>query len=285
MNKKGNDFMNNILVSIKKFITNKNTITVIGVIVILALLYWGYNSTIDSQVKPIKIPVANSTIQPRTLITDDMISYISVPSVAVTNNVIRNSASIVGMYTAVNTVIPAGSMFYNNVLITKDQLPDSAFIEVKDGERPYNLAVTTESTYGNSIFPKNKIDVFMKAVDENGQIMVGRLLAQVEVLAVKDSSGNNVFEDTSANRTPANLLFGVPEDVYILLKKAEYLRGSGVELFPVPYGGSLPIEGDLTVDREELVDYIESHTVTFTDSSDEINPGDSIENDQNVGNE
>ena len=260
--------MNNFLISIKRFITNKNTVTVIGVIAILGLLYWGYNSVIDSQVKPIRVPVANQTIQPRTLITDDMISYIEIPAVAVTNNVQRNSNLIIGKYSAVNSVIPAGSMFYNDVLIDEEQLPDYAFTAVKDGERPYSLSVTTSSTYGNSIFPGNKIDIYMKAVDENGQVMVGRLLAQVEVLAVKDSQGQNVFENTSTTRTPATLLFGVPEDVFILLKKTEYLRSYGVELFPVPYGGTSPVEGDLTVDRQELVDYIESHTVTFSDTID-----------------
>lgn len=261
--------MNNILVSLKRFITNKNTVTVIGVIVILALLYWGYNSTIETQVRPVRIPIANETIQPRTLITDDMVSYIEVPSVSVNENVIRNSAAIVGKYTDVNTVVPSGSMFYSDVLIDEEDLPDSAFTAVKDGERPYNLSVTVASTYGNSIFPGNKIDVYMKATDENGLVMIGRLLAKVEVLAVKDSTGNNVFEDTSTTRTPSTLLFGVPEDVFILLKKTEYLTNQGVELFPVPYGGTVPVEGDLTVDREELVNFIESHTVTFSDSSDD----------------
>ena len=259
--------MNNILVSLKRFITNKNTVTVIGVIVILALLYWGYNSTIETQVRPVRIPIANETIQPRTLITDDMVSYIEVPSVSVNENVIRNSAAIVGKYTDVNTVVPSGSMFYSDVLIDEEDLPDSAFTAVKDGERPYNLSVTVASTYGNSIFPGNKIDVYMKATDENGLVMIGRLLAKVEVLAVKDSTGNNVFEDTSTTRTPSTLLFGVPEDVFILLKKTEYLRSYGVELFPVPYGGTSPVEGDLIVDRQELVDFIESNTVTFSDNT------------------
>lgn len=260
--------MNNILVSLKRFFTNKNTVTVLGVIIILALLYWGYNTKINNETKPVRVPVATQTIQPRTLITDEMVTYISIPGAALSNNVKRTANSIVGMYTDVNTVIPAGSMFYSDVLITKEELPDSAFTAVKDGERPYALAVTTANTYGNSIFPGNVIDVFMKATDENGQIMVGRLLAQVEVLAVKDSSGNNVFENREENRTPATLLFGVPQDVYILLKKAEYLKSFGVELFPVPYGGTSPVEGDLTVDREELVQFIESNTVTFTDSTD-----------------
>ena len=282
--------MNNILVSLKKFFTNKNTVTVLGVIAILALLYFGYSKTIDNQVRPTRIPVASTTLQPRTLITDDMINYVEVPAAWVSGNVIRNSNSIVGKYTAINTVIPAGSMFYSEVLTTKENLPDSAFTAVKDGERPYALAVSTSSTYGNSIFPGNVIDVFMKATDENGKIMVGRLLAQVEVLAVKDSSGNNVFEDTSQTRTPATLLFGVPDDVYILLKSAEYLKAEGVELFPVPYGGTSPVEGDLTVDREELVAFIESHTSLLptednNQNNNENNPGNNTGTNTEVGNQ
>ena len=67
-----------------------------------------------------------------------------------------------------------------------------------------------------------------------------------------------------------------------MLKKAEYLSGYGVELFPVPYGGTTPIEGDLVVDREELVNFIESNTVVFSDSTD--NPNESIPG-ENIGNE
>lgn len=259
--------MNNILISIKKIFTNKNVVTVIGIIIILVLLYVGYNNTIKTQTQPIKVPVAAQTIQPRTLITDDMITTISVPKAAISTNVIRSASSVIGMYSNVNSVIPEGSMFYSNVLITKDKLPDSAFTEVADGERPYALTVTTASTYGNSIFPGNMIDIYMKAIDENGLIMVGRLLARVKVLAVKDSSGNNVFEDTSVSRTPSNLLFGVSDDIYVLLKKAEYLKSFGVELFPVPYGGTATITGDLYVDTIDLQNFIESNTKALSSST------------------
>ena len=61
--------MNNILIGLKRFITNKNTVTVIAVIVILGLLYWGYTSQINASVSPVSVPVAKQTIQPRTEIT------------------------------------------------------------------------------------------------------------------------------------------------------------------------------------------------------------------------
>jgi len=269
--------MNNILISLKKFITNKNTITILGIVACLFLLYYGYNKTIEAETSPVKICVARQTIQPRTPITNELVdcSNVEVPRKFLSQSSYAKTANeIIGKYAAINTVIPKGSPFYSEYLVTKDQLPDNPFHEVPEGQRPYSMSVTTANTYGNSIFPGNTIDVYMKATDENGLIMVGRFLEKVKVLAVKDSSGNHVFEDTSASRTPATLLFGVPEEIYVLLKKAEYLRSYGVEIFPVPYGGTAEITGDLTVGREELVDFINSNTVTFFEETNTPNEND-----------
>ena len=274
--------MNNIIVMFKRFFKNKNVVTVLGMILIVGLLYFGYNKTVEKQTKPVNIPVATQTIQPRTLITDEMITYIKVPGVSVSKNVLRNKQLIVGKYTNINTVIPAGSMFYSDVVISQEDLPDFAFVEVPEGQKPYAMAVTMQSTYGNSIFPGTIVDVYMKAVDENGQIIVGRLLEQVKVLAVKDSSGNNVFEDTTANRTPATILFGVPTETLVLLKRADYLKAKGVELFPVPYGGAVNLPGDLKVDREELVELINSLSIGYVTQEEVNNDQNTIIPDENV---
>ena len=96
----------NILVSIKKFITNKNTVTILGVIIIIAILYFGYNYQVEKSITPIKdIPVAKQTIQPRTLITEDMITTISVVPQMLKEGVIRYKKNIVGNYSNYNTII------------------------------------------------------------------------------------------------------------------------------------------------------------------------------------
>lgn len=271
--------MNNILVAITNFFKNKNVVTILGIIAILGLLYFGYNRTVKAQTEPVTIPVAKVTIQPRTLITSEMVTYIDVPGKSVSANVARNSEIVIGKYSAINSVIPEGSMFYNDVLVKKEDLPDSAFVAVPDGQRPYALAVTTQSTYGNSIFPGSVVDIYMKAIDETGQVVVGRLLSQVKILAVKDSEGNNVFENTAEGRTPATLLFGVPDDVLVLMKRAEYLNSYGVELFPIPYGGAAAQPGELEVDREELVNLINAHSIgyTGTDVQQPINPDTNVD--------
>ena len=225
--------MNNLVASAKRFLKNKNMVTIIGVIIILILLYVGYSTQINRAVEPIQIPVATQTIQPRTEITDDMVELIDMPNVSLSDNVIRSRSQIVGMYSNVNSVIPEGSMFYTDTVISEDELPDTqrSTVKVKSGEVVYNFPVDMESTYGNSIFPGNKIDIYMKVGDgRDEKIMIGKLIENIEVLAVKDSSGRAVFEDTSDQRTPSMMIFGLKTDLYLLLKKASYMGSLGVEL-------------------------------------------------------
>lgn len=252
-----NDFVNKL----KRFFKNKNTVTIIGVIAVLALLYWGYSSQVTSAVTPTEVPVASETIQPRTQITAAMITTIEVPNIAVVENVYTNSNIIIGMYSNVNTVIPKGSMFYIEALITKSELPDSAFFDIDDDQIPYMFPVTLETTYGNSIYPGSKIDIYMKAEDTDNKVMFGKLLADVIVVAVKDTQGSDVFEDSSEDRTPAYLIFGLSDDIHVLLRKASYL--SGVDLIPVPHGGTLASEGQTRVSTEYLKEYINSKTIVL----------------------
>ena len=274
--------MDNIMVSVQRILRNKNVITIIGVILMLVLLYVGYSSQIKKAVQPISVPVATETIQPRTEITESMVQMVDMPSVSVKANVLTSKSAVVGKYSNVNSVIPEGSMFYADTVITKDELPDSVFVKVKSGEIIYNFPVNMESTYGNSIFPGNKIDIYMKTGDGNEEkVMLGKLVENVEILAVKDSAGRNVFENTSESRTPAMLLFGLPEKVNILLRKASYMENLGVELFPVPHGGSVSTEGATEVSTQQLADYIEAHAVNIplpeTTVTDELAPTVSVD--------
>ncbi|MBE6138448.1 MAG: hypothetical protein E7173_01725 [Firmicutes bacterium] len=260
--------------ALKRFFMNKNTITILGVIVIVGLLYFGYTSQINTQVKPVRVPVAAQEIQPRTLITENMIEYVEMPAAAVTKKVVTASRLIVGKYANYNTVIPEGSMFFSNVLVTADEMPDSAFVDIKEGDIPYQFSVNMETTYGNSIVPGNKVDIYMKAIDDSGKVMVGKLLENVEVLSVKDANGRHVFENTTENRTPAYFIFGVNNEIHLLLRKAEYLYSYAVELFPVPHGGTVEAVGETKVSTQYLKDFINANTVNLPNEIDNnITPG------------
>ncbi len=274
--------MNNFMISAKRLITNKNTVTIIGVLIILIILYWGYKSTIDNAVKPVQVPIAKKTIPPQTEVTAEDIDWIKVPSVSKTNNVLLRSADIVGKYTGVNVTVPQGSMFYNDVLVNRDQLPGSWLSKIKTGpngipDEPYYFSVNMTTTYSNAIQPDSYIDVYMKAVDENNLVMFGRLMENIQVLAVKDAGGADVFNSVESDRTPAFLYFGVSKEYHTLLRTANYIQNKGIELVIVPHGGANPLTGDTEVSSEYLRDFIFANSVDIPDNDEyisSINPDD-----------
>ena len=179
----------------------------------------------------------------------------------VNTDTIKNIQNIVGKWSNYNTLIPKGSLFYTTTVVTSAELPDAAFVSIPSGYVPFNLAVNTNTTYGNSIFPNNYIDIYLKALDADGKPMVGKLLENVKVLAVKDKNGRHVFENSEEERTPAIIIFAVPEDIHILLRNVVELsnvKTISTELIPVPTTESYSAEpGALRLTSTALKTFIE----------------------------
>ncbi len=262
----------NFSMSIKKFFTNKNTVTIVGVLLAIVILYVGYNYRIKAAINPITVPYARQTINPKTKITSDMIGSIQVPPAMIAGKAITEVSQIVGKYVRADTIIPQGSLFYNDVVVSASDLPDSIIYNYPDGYVLVNMPVTTQSSYGNKIYPGNYINIYLKAnnkIDEENitsatedKIMVGMLLENVKVLDVQDANGDYVFENLEEKKTPAQIIFAVPEEYHILLRKAMYLRTYEVTLIPVPTAESLKENpGEVRVSSEAIKDFINKVTV------------------------
>ena len=269
--------MGNFGIAFKKFITNKNTITILGILLILILLYWGYDSTVKKSVNPINVPVAKEMIASEHLMSYDDIDYKKVSRVVVGDNVLTNAGSIVGMYTNINVTIPKGSMFYSEWLVKEENLPGKWIekVDFANGEEAYYFNTDAIRTLGNSVLPNSYIDIYMKAEDENGSLMIGKLLENIQVLAVHDSNGNNVFSDSNSIGSTNYLGFALSHDYYILLQKAERLSTLGIELILAPQGVEPQImedENTVLVGSETLRDYIDANTVVLEDEHIEVKP-------------
>lgn len=259
--------MNNMSTGLKKFISNKNTVTILGVLLMVVVIYIGYNWRVNVATNPIEVPYAINTISAGTLITEEDVGTIEVPPAMLVGDAIRDSQSVIGKYTMADTVIPEGSLFYSRAVCEEEQLPASIILKYPKGYVLYYMPVNMETTYSNSIYPNNYIDVYLKAEvrSQDGsaaEIMFGKLLENVKVLAVRDSNGKNVFSNVDEESTPAQLIFAVPKDYYLLLKKAEFLGEYDTQLLPVPTAESLKSNpGELKLSSEDLQRFINEKTV------------------------
>ena len=265
--------MGNLSSGIKKFLQNKNTVTVLGVVVAVAILYISYNARVKAAINPIVVPYAKQTISPGVQITESMVGTTEVPPAMIKGDVLTNQADVIDKYSNADTVIPEGSLFYKRNVVEKEQLPANIILSYPKGYVLYNMPVDIESTYGNSVYPGNYIDIYLKAVNKlpedqvatnpnADKIMYGKLLENVKILAVKDSSGQAVFSNLDEEKTPSMIVFALPEEYYILLKKASYLRTYDSSLIPVPTNESLKGNpGKVKISSTELRDWVNDKTV------------------------
>ena len=253
--------MNNFAIGLKRFFTNKNVITIILVLVILVALYIGYSSSIKKQTNPVNMPVAAHTINAQTKITGEDITYKKVANSMIDENAIRYQGNIIGKYTNINVTIPEGSVFYTEWLANQEDVPGNWIeqLDYEKGELGYYMDVDVESTLGNNVLPNTYIDIYMKATDENGTVMFGKLMKNIKVLVVHDGSGKNVFGNSSEIGSPSKIGFAVSQDYYILLHKAEYLK---LDLIIAPRGATVPSEDYVIVASSTLRDYIDAQTIT-----------------------
>ena len=166
--------------------------------------------------------------------------------------------------------------FTKSQVVTKDKLIERDLETVPEGYRLYWLKVDNASTYANSIYPGDKIDLWLKTKNE-GKYVYEEFITNIEVLSVKDSKGQNVF-DVSSGRTPAVLVFAVTDEMFSYLSKIGYL--SGMDLYPVPINKKNSDKDATTeITNDALRTLIDSQARNVTPDTNESN------NDNNTNNE
>ena len=260
----------NVMEKIKKLLLNRNTVTILGVLAGVIALWFAYSITLDKAVKPTKVPVAVKDIPAGSIITKDDIEYVDINrDVLKKASIITSSSQLIHHYTNNNTSVTKGSMFYTSQVVKKDELIDRDLEIIPENYKIYWLSVDNTTTYANSIYPGDKIDLWLLTKVENNYVYEP-FITNIEVLSVKDSKGQNVF-DVNSGRTPAVLAFAVPNDIFVYLSKVGFL--SGMSLYPVPINKN-------NADKDATTEISNKELQTLIDSKSIITNPDNTENNE-----
>lgn len=246
---------------IKRFISNKNTMTILLVVVGIIVLYVAYNIRIDSAIEPVKVPIATRNIGATEQITADDFIWVETTSEFVENtDIITDASSLVDYYVTTGTSIVEGAAFFEDQIVEKSELPNSVFDEIPEGSTIFYLSVDEDSTYGNSIYPGDKIDLYVMVDNADGITLFGKLVESIDVLAVRDNNQNDVFSSIETGSSSL-LLFAVPDDTYSLLMRA--LTVSSLEIIPVPRNSEYTTSGEaMQVENVMIEAVINSQSTT-----------------------
>ena len=260
----------NVMEKIKKLLLNRNTVTILGVLAGVIALWFAYSITLDKAVKPTRVPVAVKDIPAGSIITKDDIEYVDINrDVLKKASIITSSSQLINYYVNNNTSVTKGSMFYTSQVVKNDELIDRDLEIIPENYKIYWLSVDNTTTYANSIYPGDKIDLWLLTKVENNYVYEP-FITNIEVLSVKDSKGQNVF-DVNSGRTPAVLAFAVPNDIFVYLSKVGFL--SGMSLYPVPINKN-------NADKDATTEISNKELQTLIDSKSIITNPDNTENNE-----
>ena len=255
--------MESITLEIKRFLQNKNTVTVLGVILAIFALYFAYTIRVKNAINPISVPYASEQIAAGSVITQSMVSTRLVPPSMLAGDIILDVNEIVDKYAADDTIIPKGSLFYRRTVVEEEQLnrDDLYKEEWPDGYSPYTIRTTVFKTYGNSMVPGNYVDVWVTAVDySTKKVILGKLISNVKILVVKDGNGVRVFQNLDAKKKPDIIILSLPTEYLTLMTILIDGKVDGADVILVPTNESLNDEpGNTEIASEELKKWISSH--------------------------
>jgi len=263
-----------------KLFHNKSIVTIIAIIVCFVILFFAYRYRVNKAINAVNVPIAVKTLQGRDEITESDIKTVKVARSMITNNVILNKSDLVGKFVNYNTFVPEGSMFYKTAVVNWSQMPDSAWSGISNGNTIVSLAVNATSTFGNSIYPGDKIDLYYRnrTGGNDSKYFIGPLIKGIEVLAVKDEDGQHIFKKSAEQQNAIALIFSVPDNLHLLLRKAMYI--SGGEIIPVPRNSTYKPENDELEGSDYIINFINANSVDIEEDvkNDECNSNNNVLN-------
>ncbi len=228
----------------RNFFKNKSLVTLVAGLVCVAIVVYFYHYRVNKIIDTINVPVAIERLDARHEIKKEDIKMIKVARSLLSSNVITNRQNIEGKFVDYNTYIPKNGLFYSSAVVEWSSMPDSTWSDISDGKTIVFLTIEEGSSYGNSIYPGDRIDLYIKTSAGN-KLVYGQFLKSIKVLAVKDTNGRHIFEKQPSSSRPAQLIFEVDDDMFLLLKSAIYLNNK-FEIIPVPRNSKYTLDDNAT---------------------------------------
>ena len=219
---------------------------------ILAMNYLLFQMYTAKSLSLQKTYIAARDIPPRTCIEETDLIEVSIPESYLLDHTYTSKKDIVGRYTEIQGMIPAGSPFYRSMLYKEEDLPDRAAVQLKEGQTSF--AMNTDVSSLGSISAGMRADLYV-TVERRGETpLSGCLLHNVRILSVKDHKGLEIGDPDSSG-IPYLVEAAVASEDIRLLTLAE--SAGEIRMFPTSQSYQTDLEAELD-ETSEITQYLRS---------------------------
>lgn len=195
------------------------TLKILGIavsgFVLVILFFAAVELRSEQMLKLTKTYIAARDIPPRTRISEEDLIEAEIAGDYLLDQAVCDKDQIIGKYTEIQGMIPAGSVFYRNMLKDLKDLPDYPTAQLRKGQSAYSLE-TDLARLGGTVVPGQRVDLFATILNRDSSTITGCLFQNVRVIAIKDHNGFDL-DDPSGTGTPYLAILAVrSEDMEVL---------------------------------------------------------------------
>lgn len=232
-----------------RFFVNKKTIVLFGIIAGIVVIVGGYYYRTQILTEPIEVLVARDEIRGEDKIQIDESKFIRMKmnssdlkelnkkssSMDRTGSLVYEAyeaSNLVGKYVKISATIPKGGLFYKDLVVSEEDMPDYIWHGVENNQTIMELDVSDVVTDFNSMKPGQVIQIHASYRDAVGTTIKGCYIGGIKVYGVRDKNMYDVSEKGYDGK-PALMLLVVSDHYYQYLTIGPKV---GVKFYPVGVG-------------------------------------------------
>ncbi len=192
---------------------------VISVILLVLINYLLFNLALSNKIALVEVYVANRNIYPRTEIKETDLKTIKIPKAYLIDKAVKKKSDIIGKYTEIQGMIPKGSLFYQEMLHDKNDLPDYPSLLLKSSQVSFAIQSDVVRSSGNTLTVGQKVDLYVTINRKDGPPIVDCLIKAVRITAIKDRNGLAI-SDSKSSKIPYVVVIAVEQSQVEYLKVA-----------------------------------------------------------------
>ncbi len=229
----------------------KAALCLAGAAAILAANYLLFQIYVARYLSLQTVWAAARDIPPRTKITETDLIEIRMPEGYVPDHICTEKNEIIGRYTEIQGMIPAGSPFYRSMLYREEELPDRPAMQLKEGQTSF--VMNTDVSRLGSLTAGMRADIYVTIARRGENPLSGCLFRNVRILSVRDHKGADL-RDSGSTGIPYMIEAAVSSRDIPLLTLAE--TAGEIRMFPTSASYQTDAEAELVADSE-VTEYLQ----------------------------
>ena len=237
----------------KKTILLKIILCMSCVLLLLVLNYTFFQLYVDAKLALTSTYIAARDLPPRTKIEEGDLIEVKISDGYQLDQTYINKEDIIGKYTDIQGMIPAGSPFYKTMLHDLEELGDQATTQLKPGQTSFTMEIDVAKL--GSIVAGQRVDIHLSIERREEPAITGKLIENARVLSIKDHKGLEL-DDPDSTGIPylIELAINASDVEYVTFAEAM----GNLRIFPSENAYDTSLEASICIDSN-VYQYLEQY--------------------------